>query len=107
MTDFVSAFPDAEIIRALGEPVTLPDGRTVSGVFDCEAADGTLGSLPMDYRRPELTLTDEDATGLTRGDRLTIRQRVFTVEDPLPDGAGVTVITLAEEQPDPSSGRWK
>ena len=107
MDDFVSRFPNRRIIQRLGEPVILPDGRVVSGVFEIPTADGTLGSLPMDYRRPELTLTDEDATGLTRGDRLTIRQRVFTVEDPLPDGAGVTVITLAEEQPDPSSGRWK
>ncbi|WP_256493287.1 hypothetical protein [Endozoicomonas sp. SCSIO W0465] len=43
MSDFVSRFDNARIIRRLGEPVSLPDGRVVSGVFEFPANDGALG----------------------------------------------------------------
>ena len=106
---FFKAWSDADqpLVKTLGEPVTLPDGRVVSGIFEFPTNDGALGNLPMDYRSPEVTLTDQDASGLQKGDVLTIRNSVYTIGKPRPSGDGVTVLPLAEGQDDPNTGRWK
>ncbi|WP_067517851.1 head-tail joining protein [Endozoicomonas ascidiicola] len=106
---FMSAWHgiDQTLVDTLGEPVTLPGGHDVNGVFEFPTNDGSLGNVAMDYRSPVVTLTTPDANGLKKGDALTIREAVYTVSDTLPSGDGVTVVQLTEDQPDSGKGNWR
>lgn len=98
---------DRSVLLALGEAIILPSGNSVQGVFEYPSADGDLGSLPMDYRSPAVTLQASDALALNKGDHLTIRESGYTVSECFPTGDGLLVVQLTEDQTDPDQGLWK
>ena len=106
---FVTAWNgiDQVLVKTLGEPITLPNSTRVNGVFEVPANEGGLGNLSMDYRSPVVTLATNDAATLKKGDVITVRGAGYTVSKMLPSGDGVTLVQLAESQPDPDSGGWK
>lgn len=106
---FMTAWGDIDqsLVKALGEPITLPDGHEVNGVFEVPANEGGLGNLSMDYRSPVVTLTTNDADPLKKGDVITVRGAGYTVSKMLATGDGVTLVQLAERQSDPDTGSWK
>ena len=71
---------------AFGEPVRLPSGATVHGIFDFPGADvggwGTdVGRLMRlgDQPNPSLYLAGTDTATLAEGDTLTVRGLTYTV----------------------------
>ena len=96
--DRMAARANRRAVSTFSEPVIRADGVVLSGVFDIPAEEGRLKSLQLDYSRPVVTLHDEDAEPLATNDVLVIRSKAYTVVKKLPDGTGLTVIHLAEEQ---------
>lgn len=92
------------MLRHFGEPVTLPSGGVVAGIFDEPRQSVSYererrSSLEAALDQPRVALLSSDADGLKERDQLTIRARRYAIaRPPLPDGAGMTALTLAPAQ---------
>ena len=108
------------VLGALGEPVTLADGRVVVGVFEhpCSAVElrphGTRasGRVPLSHQEaPVLWLATGEAAALVRGETVTVREVAYLIADLIPDGAGLTRVDLLrpgeECGPRPDWRHWR
>ena len=85
-------------VNTFSTPVRLPSGQTVGGVFDIPTEEGQLAKLQLDYSIPVISVLDSDAALINDGDTLTIKGKDYVAGKQLPDGAGLTVILLADVQ---------
>ena len=102
----ITARANRRAVRAFAEPVTLPSGETINGVFDIPTEETRLKTLQLDMPQPVVTLHDSDAQSLSINDSLTIRQQNFIVAKKLPDGTGLTVLHLSELEPSINPENW-
>lgn len=102
----------ADAIEHLGEPVILPGGEVVQGVFSYPAETTEISrgqrdiraSVSMPARDPMLSLRETDAVTLARGAAVTVRGRQFDVTDRFPTGNGLVRLTLTETQASEPAG---
>lgn len=88
---------------AFGEPVTLPGGAVVNGIFDpvgtpaggagFGSETGLRGRLSA-QANPTLDLADADAAGLSDGAAVQVRGASYLITRLDPDGAGITRLLL-------------
>jgi len=108
----------AAALDAGGEPVLLPSGDTVQGIFEPTgeppaAAWPQAGlALRLDQEpNPRVWLADAMAADLIVEDRLTIRGVEYRVTaPPAADGSGLTPVELAPKRNGaalPQGARWK
>lgn len=98
-----------------GQPVTLPDGTTVNGIFDPTGAgptapwaEGGLGVRISQQRVPSVVLQDAVAAVLSVDSSLQIDGQTYRVTaPPLSDGSGLTTIELAPATAETSEARWQ
>lgn len=92
-----------DTVAVFGEPVTLPDGAVVLGVFNPQGRpqpdadwESGIGVAAVLARRtnPDVALLDASAAGLVRQDLLLIRGAGYRVVALEPDGAGLTRVEL-------------
>ena len=113
-SDALSAIADANL-SAFGEPVTLPDGSVVTGVFDptgtAIAAPWSEIGLPARLAQqpnPTVHLQDATAAALTTESLLTIGATLYRVAaPPAPDGSGLTRVDLMPERVGDPDARWQ
>lgn len=117
-----SALPPA-LLGPLGDPVTLPNGSVVNGVFERYGSGGSgqygrestdrwpsiglknpISSLPS----PSVELRDADAATLAINDRLVIGGAGYLVTaTPQPNGSGLTRVELMPERNSDPFARWQ
>jgi hypothetical protein len=102
---------------AFGEPVTLPSGATVTGLFELTQAPPSPwpeSGAPLRLSaqaNPELFLAASIAAGLSLRDRLLIRGAGYLIVDLEPADGGLVRIPLlpdgnSQARPDPAA-RWQ
>ena len=97
---------------AFGEPVRLPGGATVHGIFDFPGTEaggwGTdVGRLMRlsDQPNPSLYLAGTDAAALAEGDTLTVRGLTYTITRlHQADSAGLVLVDLMPPATTPALG---
>lgn len=85
-----------------GEPVTLPSGDVVTGVFELfdprvqdPSGSGVGRSMRISQQHnPMLMLLDADASGLAEGDDVGVRGSQWRITRIDPDGNGITELSL-------------
>ena len=102
----IAARANCRAVSTFAEPLTLPSGDTLSGVFDIPTEETRLKILQLDMPQPIVTLHDHDAERLNTNDQVIIRQQTFTVVKKKPDGTGLTVVHLSEQQHTINSENW-
>ena len=109
-----SAMPPA-VLAAFGDPVTLPDGSVVDGVFDkygqsTDAPWSEVGVVnPLAAQpNPSVELRDADAARLAINSRLVIDGAGYLVTaTPQSVGTGLTRVELMPERPSDPFARWQ
>lgn len=111
---------DALLVERLGDPVTLADGRPISGAFaspfvGAEIGGGKKGAARLggainadEVLEPTLTARVVDVQGVKKGDHLTIELPAldgggrYTVVRLKPDGSGMIdlVLSVSNERTD-------
>lgn len=121
--DIIQAVALPAILREFGDPVTLPNGSVVNGVFERYGSgdSGQYGRESTDRRpsiglknptsslpSPSVELRDADAAPLAINDRLVIGGAGYLVTaTPQPNGSGLTRVELMPERPSDPFARWQ
>jgi hypothetical protein len=86
------------MIRAVGGVCVTHNSRRFWAIFDARAETSPFGDAELVARGPQLTARSCDVVGLVAGDRITVGESAFVVSHKLPDGTGITVVALAENE---------
>ena len=70
--------------------------RTFQAIFDENFFDPEAGETLLETGRPLLTCKASDTVGLTRGVKLTVNGRPYTVIKREPDGTGTAQVLLSK-----------
>ncbi|MCK7579303.1 MAG: major capsid protein [Chromatiales bacterium] len=113
--DIIQAVALPAILREFGDPVTLPNGSVVNGVFErygspTSAPWSEVGvGLPLSAQpNPSVELRDADAAPLAINDRLEIGGAGYLVTaTPQPNGSGLTRVELMPERTTDAQARWQ
>lgn len=102
----------AAYLEEFGEPVVLPGGSEVGGVFSDKHEFAQINRDVLSFGiegvvvQPCVWLLPADAAGLQEGSVLTIRGKEYSVTRPEPDGYGLVKIPLAPVTA-PAGSTWK
>lgn len=97
----------------LGEPVTLPSGSVVEGIWERTPPPASPwpepgAPLQLPYQpSPAVHLLASDAAGLERNDALTIRGATWLIAEVGPDLDGLVRLPLRPAAITTPTGRWK
>ncbi|MCX4027848.1 hypothetical protein H0A36_28240 [Endozoicomonas sp. SM1973] len=96
-----------EKLALWGEPVTLPDGNTVTGIFRWQVANTEVGHIDSDQKQPTLEVFTTVTQSWPDQLILLIRNQPYTLVKCLPKNNGMTLCVLTET-PDTQPNRvWQ
>ena len=75
--------------------VSAGTSSTVTGIFDKESVEQSVGEAGLIEEVPVFTCKSSDVSAATFNDTLVINSTTYYIKELLPDGTGVTRITLS------------
>ena len=75
--------------------VSAGTSSTVKGIFDKESVEQSVGEAGLIEEVPVFTCKASDVSSATFNDTLVINSTTYYIKELLPDGTGVTRITLS------------